>query len=200
MIAMVALILASIFLAPVFLQSSNPCSSCHGGAYSQNFDFFVGNGENQLPATLGVGQTVTVTVVVENNVNTGRYSALSSVTVTLSSQNGHFFVASPTYNIGLLQMGTGTASWQITGESVGSDSLIITASAVNPHENLGFSDTYSPVPSLSVFATGLTPSPTPSPTPVATPTPSPNPTLIQTPPSGSTPTPTQATPLLLFHL
>jgi hypothetical protein len=202
MIAMVAVILASVFLAPVFSISDNPCSSCHGGQYSQYLDILEGNSANQLPASVGVGQTATVTVVVENILNddgSGRYSELSSVSLTLTSANGHFIVASPTSNIGSMQPGTATASWQITGYSVGSDSLIIQASAVNTHINLEFSDNYSPAPAITVFATGLPPPTTPSPTPTPTPSPIPTPTPIETPTSTqaatAAPTPSPITPI-----
>ena len=108
MIAAVMIIVASIFLSPVLSKSTSPCNSCHGG-YNQYLDILEGNAANQLPTTLTVGQTATVTVIIENNVNTAIYTALSGVSVTLSSQNGHFTVSAPTYNIATLQKGTAIA-------------------------------------------------------------------------------------------
>jgi hypothetical protein len=188
MIAAAMIIVASIFLSPVFSTSTSPCSSCHGGYY-QYFDVLEGNVANQLPTTLNVGQAATVTVVVENNVNTVLYSALSSVSLTLSSQSGHFAVSVPTYSVGTLQKGTATATWQITGVSAGSDTFVISASARNIHQNLLFQDSYFPAPGIVVST--LTPMPTPTPTLTSTTTLTTDPTLTPDPASTSTPTPTQ---------
>ena len=142
-------ICASILLAPVFPESTNPCGSCHPGYY-QYLDLLEGDSGNSLPTTLTVDQTKTVTVTLENKVNTVQYAALSSVSVTLSSKNGHFTVATPIYNVGTLQKGTATATWQITGVSEGSDELVITASGRNSHLMISFSDSYSPNPAITV--------------------------------------------------
>ena len=186
MIAAAVIIVAFIFLSPVFSQSTSPCGSCHGG-YSQYLDVLEGNAANQLPTALTVGQTATVSVVVENRVNTASFTSLSSVSLTLSSQNGRFSVSVPTYNVGTLQKGTTTATWQITGVSAGSDSLVISASARNSHQNLQFSDTYSP--SLAITVSAPTSTPTPAPTASPAPTPTQPPTPTPTPTSGPTPTP-----------
>ncbi len=151
-------ICASIFLSPVFSSSPSPCGSCHGG-YSQYLDILEGNAGNSLPSMLSVGQTSTVRVVIENRVNTAKYTALSSVSLTLTSLNGHFTVAAPTFTVGTLQKGTATATWQITAVSVGADSLVIRASGRNSHQSLSFSDSYSPAPVISVASP---PSPPPS--------------------------------------
>jgi hypothetical protein len=108
---------------------------------------------------------------------------LSSVAITLSSQNGHISIKNPTYNIGNLPVGTRTATWQITGISDGYDWLVITAQAENPHFSVPFSDDYSPFPLITVGSP--TGTPPPSPTPPPTPTPDSTP-----PPTSSTPTPT----------
>ena len=201
MIAAALIVVASIFLSPVFSSSASPCGSCHGG-YSQYLDVLEGNAANQLPTALTVGQTATVSVVVENRVNTVLFSSLSSVSLSLTSQSGHFSVGVPTFSVGTLAKGTATATWQITGVSAGSDTLVISASARNVHQNLQFSDTYSPVSGITISTSATTPTPivTPTPTtmPAATPTPSSpstpttNPTIAPDPTSSSTPTPTQA--------
>jgi hypothetical protein len=196
MIVAAIIVVASIFLSPVFSQSNSPCSSCHRG-YNQYLDILEGNAANQLPSTLIVGQTATVSVVVENNVNTPLYTALSSVSLSLASQSGHFSVSVPTYNAGTLQKGTTTATWQITGFSAGLDSFIISASARNSHQNLAFQDSYSPSPTINVIDPTPIPTPTLSPTPPPTPAPttSPSPTSTPSPTPGPTasptPTPTQ---------
>jgi hypothetical protein len=187
MIAAVIIIVAAIFLSPVFSLSTNPCSSCHS-AYSQNLDILEGNTANQLPTTLNIGQTATVTVVIENRVNTATFTALSNVAITLSSQNGHFTVNKPTYSPGTLQKGTSTATWQITGVTAGPDTLVITASARNTHQSLAFTDTYSPASGITV--SNPAPTPTSTPIPTTTPTQSPTPTPIPTPTSIPTPNPT----------
>ena len=175
MIAAAVIVVASIFLSPVFSASTSPCGSCHGG-YSQYLDVLEGNAANQIPASLSVGQTATVTVVVENRVNTVLYSSLSSVSLTLSSQSGRFSVSVPTYSVGTLPKGTATATWQITGISAGSDTLVISASARNTHQNFAFSDTYSPAPGVVISPPAPTPTPitTPIPTSISTPIPTSN--------------------------
>ena len=154
----------------MFSASTSQCGACHAG-YNQNLDILEGNAANQLPTTLSVGQTATVTVLIENSVNTATYTALSSVSLTLSSANGHFTVSAPTYTIGTLQKGTATATWQITGVSAGTDTFVIAATAKNSHQSLSFQDTYSPAPAITIQSPASTPSPTPIPT--AAPTQSP---------------------------
>jgi hypothetical protein len=193
MIAAAIIIAAFIFISPVFSSSASQCNSCHGGYY-QYFDILEGNAANQLPATLTVGQTATISVIVENNVNTVLYTALSSVSLTLTSQSGHFTVSAPIFTIGNLPKGTAIVTWQITGVSPGTDSYVIAGSAKNIHQSLSFQDTYSPAPTITVSA----PVPTPTPIPTANPTPIPtiSPTSIptatptQNPTSTNTPTPT----------
>ena len=181
MIAAAIIVVAFIFLSPVFSQSTSPCSECHSNSgYSQYLDILEDNVGNQLPTTLDVGQTATVSVVVENNVNTVLYAQLSDVALTLSSQNGHFSVSVPTFSVRVLDKGTTTASWQITGVSAGSDALVISASARNSHKLLSFQDTYSPAPNIVIST------PTPTSTPPSTTTPTP----IQTQPPTTTSNPT----------
>ncbi len=183
-IAAAIIIVASIFLSPALSTSTSQCNSCHGG-YNQYLDILEGNVANQLPTTLTVGQTATVTVIVENNVNTAIYTVLSSVSLTLSSQNGHFTVSAPTYNIGALQKGTAFATWQITGVSAGVDSYVIGATAKNSHQSLSFQDTYSPAPAITISA------PVSTPVPTSIPTITPAPTTIPGSSSTSTQTPVQ---------
>ncbi len=197
MLAATVAIVISLFAAPAFSASSNPCSSCHG-SYDQRLDILEGNSQNKIPTTIQVGQTQTVTVAIQNTNNAGRYSQLTGVSLTLSSQNGRFSVNTPTYNIGTLQTGTAAATWQITGISQGSDTLLIRAMATNPHYDLKFNDDFSPIPTITVTSSsGSPPPPTPTPTPTATPTQaptSPTPSATPTgtaPPPSSTQTPTQ---------
>ena len=90
----------------------------------------------------------------ENIANIPKNTVLSSVSMTLRSQNGHFSVKTATYTLpglGLLQWGTtATATQQITGVSNGTDVLLISAKAYNPHPGVNFSDTFSPAPSIVV--------------------------------------------------
>jgi hypothetical protein len=184
------LIVISLFLAPAFSISTNTCNSCHGNSYNQQLDLVEGSGQNVFPTNVMVGQTATVTVVVQNINNVPRYTALYSVSITLSSQNNHFSVKNPTYTIGVLQTGVATATWQITGTSQGSDILVISASAINTHESVSFADRYLPGPSINVLTNpNLTSTPTPSPTPISSPTTEPTPTVQPTLPPGSTATP-----------
>src|SRR3990172_12729750 len=144
-------IVLSLLFAPAASISSNPCGSCHG-SYYQYLDVREGDGGNQIPATIGLGETKSISVVIENSVNTPNYNVLSSVSVTLSSRNGHFSVTTPISNIGDLSQGTKTATWEIKGISAGEDSLLISATATNTHERLSFSDNYLPAPAIIVTA------------------------------------------------
>jgi len=204
-----AVVVVLLFLSPVRSASTNPCSTCHASkGYSQTLGFLVGNSGNQLPSTISVGETRTVTVVLRNQVNTPSNTVLSGASVTLKSQFGRFSVTTPTFSVGNFPSGTVTATWQITGVSAGSDLLVMAVTATNSHLNLQFSDTYSPLPSINVQMPAPTPppptpfssavpsaSPMSTPTPVETPFPTsspsssplPNPTLI--PPYNATPTP-----------
>jgi hypothetical protein len=178
----------ALLAAPAYSVSTNQCSTCHPGLlpgnYNQQLDIVEGNSQNQIPTNLQVGQTQTVTVVIQNINNAAKYNQFTSVSLTLSSQNGRFSVSTPTVNIATLSTGTSTATWQITGVSEGSDALIISASATNTHNNLKFSDNYSPNPSINIAAVPTpTPAPTliPTPDPTATPSPTPVPTAVATP-------------------
>ena len=145
-------------------------------------DIVEGSGQNIIPASLQVGQTQTVTVVIENINNAPRNNLFSSVTVTLTSQNGHFSVNTPNYYVGNLPTGTATATWKITGISQGSDVLLISASAINTHENLQYSDSYSPSSSITVTPNsnpGSTPTTAPTPAPTDSPSQTANPTVYQ---------------------
>ena len=93
-------------------KSSNPCSSCHSASRSQYLDIQEGNSGNQIPVSINVGETKTVTVVIQNQVSTHVYNTLGSVSVTLTSQNGHFSVDTPTISLGTMNPGTKTATWR----------------------------------------------------------------------------------------
>jgi hypothetical protein len=176
-------LLLSLAVAPVFSISANQCSSCHP-VYNQQLDLLEGNNQNSIPTSIEVGQTLTVKVALQNINNAQAYTEFSSVAATLRSQNNHFTVNSETYTISNMAIGTASATWQITGTSAGSDQLLITASAINSHKSVGFSDSYSPNPQITV--TGSTSnSPTASPPATVTPTP-PNPTATAVPTQTST--------------
>ena len=188
LLAVTLAVVVALLAAPAFSASTNQCSSCHGTKYTQQLDIVEGNSQNKIPTTVQVGQTQTVTVAVSNINNAALNNQFTGVSLTLSSQNGHFTVASPTFNVGTLSTGTTTATWQITGTSQGSDALVISASATNTHNSLTFSDSYSPTPAITVAAAATsTPAPTPAPTPVPTAspvptaTPGPNPTATSPP-------------------
>jgi hypothetical protein len=180
-----------LIVSPAFASSSNPCGSCHAG-YSQTLDVLEGNGA--IPTSLQVGQTTAVSVVVENKVNAAKYTALSGVSLTLSSQSGRFSVSTPTYAVGTLNKGTTTVTWQITGTSAGSDAIVITAAGKNTHMNLSFQDNYNPNPAITITAP---PTPPPISTPVPTATPVPVPTVTPAPTSIPTIVPTSTPALVL---
>lgn len=194
LIAVATIFIIASFVAPAISVSTSPCSLFHGTKYYQQLDLQEGSG--QIPTTLQVGQVATVSVALQNVNNAPRNNLLSSVSVTLRSQNNHFSVGSPTFNIGNLATGSATATWQITGTSAGQDQIIISASAVNNHEpGLTFADSFLSNPSITVSASATTPSPNPTTPPTstppstATPTSTSNPTQNPTAPPGTSPTP-----------
>ncbi len=154
MLLVVAAILFVFAAALPFIgaRSANPCSQCHSSNRSQYLDILEADSRNMLPTSLGVGETATVTVVIENQCSVDTYSTLTSVTLTLASQSGHIRVAAPAYSVGTLLVGTRTATWQITGVSAGSDTLTVSARATNTHERQTLTDTFSPAPSITVSA------------------------------------------------
>jgi hypothetical protein len=125
-------------------------------------DILEGDVRNHLPVTIRVGENRNVTVVVQNIANTPTNAVMSSVSLTLRSQNGHFTVKTATYNVpGLPQWGTtATATWQITGVSSGTDALLISAAAYNPHPGISFADAYSPAQLIVVSETSIPEFPT----------------------------------------
>jgi len=138
--------LSSVYTSAV---STNSCA-CHFGR-SQSLDILEGDAGNVVPTSINVGETKTVTVIVENTCTAAAYNTLSSVIITLASQDGRISVADPTFSIGTLSVGTATATWQITGVSPGEDSLLISATARNNHQSsLTFSDSYSFNPTIMV--------------------------------------------------
>ena len=192
-ILIVILVVISLFVSPVFSTSELKCSSCHGSYYNQQLKFLEGSNQNSIPSSIQVGQTLNVTVELENVDDASRYFLLSDVSVSLMSKNNHFSANSSTFNIETMAPGTATANWQITGTSSGSDELIITVTGVNHHGNVFFSDQYSPNPSITIEGTASstptmegTPQPTPQATTSPTTTPANSPTLTTTP----IPTPT----------
>ena len=189
-LAATILIVISLVAAPASSISSNQCSSFHGSLYNMQLDIVEGSSQNIIPSNIQVGQTQTVTVIIENVNNAPRNNLLSSVTLTLTSQNNHFSVNTPTYNVGSLPTGKATATWKITGVSQGSDVLLISASATNTHERIQFSDSYLPSSSITITP-NLNPDSTPTPTPTTTDSPSPtaNPITTNTPTQTQTATP-----------
>jgi hypothetical protein len=196
-ILLVTIIVVLLTLVSNSLASSaNPCDSCHRGYY-QYLDILEDDSANQIPTKLNVNETKTVSVSIENQVNTAQYSTLSGVTVTLNSLLGQFSIDSPTVSLGDLQPGKKTASWQITGISDGFDYISISVTAYNPHRS-SFSDSYLPYPLIAVGNATGTPPPPPSvpssssSTPTANSASTPSSSQSSTSPSQSTGTPNPA--------
>src|SRR5665647_723005 len=95
-------IVISLISAPASSRSSNQCSSFHGSLYNMQLDIVEDSSQNVIPSSIQVGQTQTITVFIENVNNSPRHNLFSSVTVTLTSQNNHFFVNTPICNVCLL--------------------------------------------------------------------------------------------------
>ena len=142
--------------------SSNPCERCHGSTYYQYLEIRPENSSEQVPSKLNLNQTKTVSVILQNNVNTAVDSELWDVSVKLNSAYGHFSVSNSTQNISNLPAGNITVTWQIAGVSEGYDYLIMEASASNPHYNEALSDNYFPYPLVTVGQPAGTPPPAPT--------------------------------------
>jgi hypothetical protein len=195
-ILIVWLIVFSLLVVPVFSASALKCSSCHGSFYNQQLKFQEGNSLNSIPSIIRVGETLNVTVALENIDNASRYFLLSDVSVSLTSNNNHFSVNSSIFTIGIMAPGTVTANWQITGTSLGSDNLVITATGVNEHGHVLFSDAYLPSPAITIngtYSSTLTSGGTSSPTPPATNSSSAFPASSSTLGPSSSPEPTPTT-------
>jgi hypothetical protein len=148
--ASLLLIMILVSLPLTWARSPNNCSACHGSSQQQYLDLLESSAATSIPVSLGVGETKSVSVAIQNICSATRYTALSGVQVTLSSNSGLIKVTNPTFNIGQLPVGTKVATWTITGLATGTDSLVISATATNNHNNVQFSDSFSTTPSISV--------------------------------------------------
>jgi hypothetical protein len=182
-----------IGLSPSSLEMSDDlCNQCHDSHY-QYIDLREKDISNQIPTTINVGETKTISVLVENIVDAGEYTELYDVIVTLSSRIGHFLVSSPVYRIDQMSEGIATATWEITGVSAGVDSIGIRAEGTNlAHIGYVFVlvDNYFPSPSITVeLPSDSTSEPTQEPTPPPTQEPTSEPTPEPTPEPTTEPTP-----------
>ena len=143
--------LAAVAVSPLLQsQSSSPCISCHE-TNVMYLDILEGDPQNVLPSALSGSEVLTVTVVVKVICNTQKNNIMSGISATLTSQSGHFSAQSGTVSLGSLGPGqTAQATWKISAVSPGADALVITAKGSNVHNNLQFSDSYSPAPSVQV--------------------------------------------------
>jgi len=150
-VVVAALLLAAPLWPSSTSKSTNPCSDCHNDR-QMYLDILEGNVGNTIPSVIDDGQTLPVAVVLEvTGVETEDNDRMSSISATLASQNGHFKVAAPTYNVGTLRDGrSATAFWNISVLSAGSDVMLITAKGTNTHNSNQFSDSYSPSPTITV--------------------------------------------------
>src|SRR5665648_8009 len=71
-LAATIIIVISLVAAPASSVSSNKCSSFHGSLYNMQLDLVEGSSQNIIPSSIQVGQTQTVTVVIENVNNAPR--------------------------------------------------------------------------------------------------------------------------------
>ena len=159
--------------------SNNPCSGCVHSGYYQYLNVVVGAANNQIPSNLGVNQTATVAITIQNDVpDYPIYTTISSVYVTLTSVFGHFAGGSSIF-VGDFPPGTQTVSWQITATSEGYDYLQIKTNGFNNHRGVSFQDSYSPLVTIGQ-PEGPVPTPPSPPTPPPTPIPNPSSTPIIT--------------------
>lgn len=155
-IAGVLAVLVATSLSPfIDSRSDNLCAGCHNN-YSQYLDILEDDASKVLPVAISEDEVLAVTVVMKNKCNSPDYNVLTSISASLSSQNGHFRVLGNPVSIGSLGSGqTGKATWQITPVYGGIDTLQITAQGRNTHYNLVFTDAYSPPPPITVTKTAV---------------------------------------------
>lgn len=151
MVVAAALLVAAPLVPTSSSKSTNPCATCHKDGRYMYLDILEGDAGNNLPTVINDGQTLAVAIVIQVTGNSASNNVMSSISATLSSQNGFFTVASTTYNIGSLKDGqSATAYWNISVVSAGNDVMLISAKGTNVHQNLQFSDSYSPSPTVTV--------------------------------------------------
>jgi hypothetical protein len=153
-------LLAAAMPDPAESRSQNTCDDCHQN-YNMYLDILEDDPQTSVPAVLGDGQTLTVTVAIKVTSNTPEYKVMSSITATLGSRNGLFAVVSPLCTVGALSKGqTALATWQIRPMASGNDVMLISARGVNQHGPTYYADTYSPAPSIAVTKAGIDLAPT----------------------------------------
>jgi hypothetical protein len=142
--------------------SSNPCSCSFHPGYYQYLNILPTDSNTQIPSSLAVNQTTTVSVTIENDVSNYRvHTALSNVVVTLTSAFGHFSGGS-SINVGDLAPGAQTVSWQINGLSDGYDYFEISLTGINNHKDCFFQDSYQPLVTVGQPNETIPNAPTPS--------------------------------------
>ena len=205
-----ALIAATLFVVLTIVfsplsngTSNNPCyCNIHPG-YTQYLNILPSDSNTQIPSSLSVNQTATISVTFQNDVpNYSRYTTISGVYVSLTSAFGHFSGGNSIF-FGDLAPGTQTVSWQISGISDGYDYFQIKLTGTNTHRGVTFQDNYYPLvtvgqPSGPVPTVPATPTPPPTPFPnpgssgvIITSRPTTNPTGQPTATSNPTNQPTQ---------
>jgi ferredoxin len=149
-LGMLAAVLAATISPLMQSKSNEPCGGCHG-SYYEYLDILEGDPGNVLPSAIGDPQVLEVTVILKNECNAGSHNVMTSVSASLVSENGHFGVQNDPIALGSLGPGqTKPATWQITPLSAGPDTMIITASGRNSHNNCQFTDHYLPAPVITV--------------------------------------------------
>jgi hypothetical protein len=137
--AMVLLLLTPAATA----RSPNTCVECHSDYY-QYVDILQDDPETSFPDIISLGETAEVVAVVKNYCSTREYSELATVSANLVSLNGYNRVEGDARQT-RKDVGRGTVqfTWTVTCLSEKADVLMITADALNDHEDTPLRDEYS---------------------------------------------------------
>ena len=138
-IIVVLLLSVSSFFNISSRLSPNPCISCHRDGRYMHLHIDE-NPALPLPVSLVVSSTHNITVTVENFCEESENNVMTNITVTLKTRAGHTRVDKPTQVIAVLPPGSEDLTWEISGESSGTEVLEFVAIATNPHQNLTLID------------------------------------------------------------
>ena len=173
-LALTLIVVFTIVFSPLTKSTSlNPCACSSHPTYYQYLNILPQDSGTQIPSSLAINQTTTVSATIQNEVpDYSKYTTLSNVYVTLTSAFGHFSGGNSIY-VGDLVPGTQTVSWQITGLSEGYDYFEIELTGINNHRNIPFEDSYYQLvtigqPNGSIPNPPTTPIPPPTQPPIVT--------------------------------
>jgi len=141
-IAVSLVITLSLISVADIISSNNPCSECHRRKY-EYCTLLPEDTFSYLPSEIGKNEDVKISVEITGGGRTFFYK-IDILRITLKSLNGIVEITQPTQEMHNLYPGNKVVfSWQVKGLKNGTDTLVFTLYAHNPHKNSEFHDTYS---------------------------------------------------------